>query len=81
MSRWAINWDNGVEACGTFPWVFDTEEAAQAYADDLYADNIARDVWREDDDPGVEVIELEDEEEPEDEMELLRKAALSNGQP
>ncbi len=28
-----VNWDNGGEACGTFPYTFDTEEEAQAWAD------------------------------------------------
>jgi hypothetical protein len=28
-----VNWDNQVEACGTFPYEFDTEEDAQAFAD------------------------------------------------
>jgi hypothetical protein len=28
-----VNWDNGSEACGTFPQAFDTEAEAQAFAD------------------------------------------------
>jgi hypothetical protein len=30
---WKVNWDNGSEACGTFPQAFDTEEAAEAFAE------------------------------------------------
>lgn len=32
--RWAVYWDNGGNACGTFPQRFATEEEAQAFADD-----------------------------------------------
>mgnify|MGYP006295388319 CR=1 FL=1 len=32
--HWLVNWDNGANACGTFPFRFATEEEAQAYADD-----------------------------------------------
>jgi len=32
--KYRVNWDNGNEACGTFPEVFETEEDAQAFADD-----------------------------------------------
>lgn len=31
---YAVNWDNGAEACGTFPQRFDTEAAAEAFAED-----------------------------------------------
>lgn len=29
-----VNWDNGAEACGTFPYRFATEQEAQAFADE-----------------------------------------------
>jgi hypothetical protein len=32
--KYAVNWDNGAEACGTFPQRFETEAAAQAFAED-----------------------------------------------
>ena len=31
--KYAVYWDNGSEACGTFSERFDTEEAAQEFAD------------------------------------------------
>jgi hypothetical protein len=33
-TKYAVYWDNGNGACGTFPQRFDTEEAAEAFADD-----------------------------------------------
>jgi hypothetical protein len=33
-TKYKVNWDNGNGACGTFSNVFDTEEAAQAFAED-----------------------------------------------
>ncbi len=34
MPGFKVYWDNGASACGTFPQVFDTEEAAEAYGKD-----------------------------------------------
>lgn len=33
MTKYAVNWDNGAEACGTFPERFDTYEEAEAFAE------------------------------------------------
>jgi hypothetical protein len=54
---WLINWDNGGDACGTFPWEYETEEAAQADADSIEAENLAQDIWAED--GYCEVISIE----------------------
>ena len=32
--KYRVYWDNGAHACGTFPYVFDTYEDAEAFADD-----------------------------------------------
>ena len=32
-----VYWDNGANACGTFPIVFDTEEEAEEYGKDWFA--------------------------------------------
>ena len=45
---WMINWDNGVNACGTFPYRFATEREAADYAESLTFDMITEDVWSED---------------------------------
>lgn len=45
---WLINWDNGADACGTFPFKFDSEEDAKAYGDSLTHDHIVDGVWGED---------------------------------
>lgn len=66
--KYLINWDNGANACGTFPWVFDTYEDAQAAADNILADNLAEGVWSLDDEEdgmGVEVVE-EEQPDPEE---------------
>jgi len=52
-----INWDNGADACGTFPWEYETEAAAQRDADSIQAENIAQDIWTED--GCCEVISIE----------------------
>lgn len=78
-----INWDNGANACGTFPWEYATEEGAQEAADNIEAEYIAEDVW--DEDGYCEVIEVEvpdgDPDEVFDEIEELHKAALNMGRP
>lgn len=81
-----INWDNGANACGTFPWTYATEEEAQRAAANIEAENLASDVW--DEDGSCEVISVEEPVEPSEEAieeahadETLRKAALNRGQP
>lgn len=76
-----VTWDNGANACGTFPDTFATEAEAQAHADYIERENTAEGVW--DGDAYCEVIseEIFDGEDDEDEMAILRKAALSNGRP
>jgi hypothetical protein len=61
-TRYVINWDNGGEGCGTFTHLgeFDTEEEAQAVADDIEAENRAQGVW--DEDGFCEVIEIDTED-------------------
>lgn len=34
MMAYKVNWDNGNHACGTFPQTFETEELAEAFAED-----------------------------------------------
>ncbi len=67
-----ILWDNGNEACGAFPTVYQNEVDAEQAAEDIYAENLAQDVW--DDTASVEVIEV-DEPLTEDEVEELAAAA------
>lgn len=81
-----INWDNGANACGTFPWTYATEEEAEREAECIEKENRAQDIWTMD---GVcEVIECQEPVEPSEEEieeahadETLRKAALNRGQP
>jgi len=56
--EWAVYWDNGREACGTFPERYDTEEEADAAAEAIYVENIADGVWSEDDEPCAEAIRV-----------------------
>lgn len=45
---WTINWDNGLNACGTWEhYLFDTEEEAQQFADDITEEMIVIDAWTE----------------------------------
>jgi len=77
-----VNWDNGAEACGTFPETYETEDEAQRAADAIEADNRAEGIW--DEDGCCEVIEVEVplvDDETCDEMGELHKAALNRGQP
>ena len=60
-AKYQVNWDNGGNACGTFPNVFDTEEAAQAFADEWAAEMNATDPDACED-YTAEVIEVELEE-------------------
>jgi len=57
MSKFAIYWDNGASACGTFPGTYDTREEAEAAAAAIEADNLLQDVW--DTDGFCEVIAVD----------------------
>ena len=50
--KWLVAWDNGLNACGTFPWPFDTEKQAQRFADDWAAEMRAIDPPDPDDESG-----------------------------
>ena len=64
---WLINWDNGGDACGTFPWEYKTEADAQRDADSIEAENLAQDIWWEG--GGCEVISVErDDSDPDDDL-------------
>jgi hypothetical protein len=56
--KYKVNWDNGKEACGTFPYVFDTEADAQAFADEWMHESNVRDGCDPDDGYSAEVIEV-----------------------
>lgn len=43
MEKWAVYWDNGKEACGTFPQRYTTEDEAQTAADEWAAEMNAMD--------------------------------------
>lgn len=61
-----IYWDNGADACGTFPWEYATEAEAQRDADAITAENIAEGIWDEDE-GCCEVISVERPYTPTDE--------------
>lgn len=42
-NTWKVYWDNGNHACGVFPYVFETEAEAQAFADEWSAESNMRD--------------------------------------
>lgn len=46
--NWAVYWDNGKNACGTFPERYDTEAEADEEAAAIFADNCADGIWDED---------------------------------
>jgi hypothetical protein len=72
--KYKVSWDNGASACGTFPQVFDTEEDAQAFADEwvmeMDSTAMAEGMSEEDIEDGLgysaEVIEVEDEPKPDE---------------
>jgi hypothetical protein len=81
-----VVWDNGAGACGTFPYVFDTEDGANTFGRGWADESNVRDFGTGDPVDGysfdvVEVPDNDGDEEPADEMGELRKAALSRGQP
>jgi len=68
---YAVNWDNGSEACGTFPYRWDTYEDAEAFATEWAHDRNLEDLGLSDaevDEAGgegcytAEVIEVEEED-------------------
>ena len=63
-TKYAVNWDNGAEACGTFPERFDTEEAAEAFGNDWVAEMtfLTPELTEEDEGYSFEVIEIEEED-------------------
>jgi len=46
--NWAVYWDNGRAACGTFPERYATEAEADSAAACIFEDNCAEGVWAED---------------------------------
>lgn len=84
---WKVNWDNGSNACGTFPQTFESEEAAQQFADDW--STVMNLMAGIDPDDGeayfAEPIEVENESDPEgegwDPVGDLTNAGLSRGHP
>lgn len=73
-TKFAVYWDNGASACGTFPDRFDTHEEAQAFAIDWV---LKMDATRESDDEdgySAEVIEVDESSVP-DEEELFKREA------
>lgn len=62
--KWAVNWDNGAHACGTFKERYDTEEEAAQAATEWYAqfciDNDLDPAG--DHDAGACPVEVDDEE-------------------
>jgi hypothetical protein len=81
--KYAVNWDNGNSACGTFPDRFDTEAEAEAFADYWARERNLEDLGMTDEDVEAcggegcytaEVIEL-------DEPEIDPEAAPDNPRP
>lgn len=92
--KYKVYWDNGGDACGTFPYVFDTEEEAQEFAGNWSQERNLEDLGltlAEVEECGgeecytAEVIEVEDEPDTEgegwDPIGDLHKAGLNMGRP
>ncbi len=71
MTKYRVNWDNGAGDCGTFPWTFDTYEAADAHGRSWALESNLRDFGTED--PAdvtpysygvIEVVEASEDEDP-----------------
>lgn len=83
----AIYWDNGTSACGVFTDRFETEEDAQAFADDWVErmTSISEPLEEGEDGYTAEVIEAPGDTDTEgegwSEHDELHKAGLSNGRP
>ena len=54
--KYLINWDNGADACGTFPWVYEDYDKAVRDAEDICEEMMADNRWTEE--GGCEVIEM-----------------------
>jgi len=76
-TKYAVNWDNGAESCGTFPYRFDTEAEAEEFATNWTNERNFEDLHltpRQVDNRGgegcytAEVIEIEEPDEEEGEM-------------
>lgn len=68
-TKFAVSWDNGASACGTFPWRFDTEADAEAYGREWAYESNVRDFGDPDplDGYSYEVIAIEvDDSDPDD---------------
>ena len=48
MTEYLINYDNGVNDCGTFPWAYTDYDKACRDADDIMDENIIDGSWGED---------------------------------
>ena len=61
LKMYVVVWDNGLNACGEFPGVFDTWEAADAWGRDWANESNARDNIELDREAGYsyDVVELE----------------------
>jgi hypothetical protein len=68
MPRYKVAWDNGLDACGVFPQVFDSYAEAEAYGQDWADECNVRDFGTADPDPddhdvdGVYTYEVTEEE-------------------
>jgi hypothetical protein len=56
VPKYLISWDNGADACGTFPWVYDDYDKAVREAEDFAEEMKAEGVRSEE--GGCEVIEM-----------------------
>ena len=87
MSRVAyrINWDNGANACGTFPWTFDDHAAAEALGKSWADESNQRDFGTTEPDEDCYTFDVIEVEIPDDEDCEIddggRKAGLNMGQP
>lgn len=86
MTKYKVYWDNGAEACGTFPYTFDTEEEAREFGENwvLEMSQLTPDMDPDDEEGySFDVIEIE-ETDPEGEGwdgNEVFKSGLSNGKP
>jgi len=87
MTKYQIYWDNGNNACGTFPYVFDTEDEAIDYAEDWAEtmETIDPGPYPEDTGYSYEIIEIETTEDDDNygwgSAFEQHKAGLNNGRP
>lgn len=86
MIKYKVYWDNGSEACGTFPYTFDTEEEAMGFGENWVAEMTAltTEIYLDEDEGySFDVLEVE-ETDPEGEGwdgNEAFKSGLSNGKP